>query len=93
MCSVTVKICHVFLIVLLYCRGKGGTENVDHEVTLELFGEIDKEASQLNFPSSLRVWRLFRRHLMQCFANICSAVWIDVSFDVNIISLLCVGIG
>ena len=26
--------------------GKGGTENLDHEVTLELYGEIDPEASR-----------------------------------------------
>lgn len=28
-----------------YFKGKGGTENLEHEVTLELFGEIDPEKS------------------------------------------------
>lgn len=28
-----------------YFRGKGGTDNTDHELTLELYGEIDPEKS------------------------------------------------
>ena len=32
-------------VCFIFYRGKGGTENSDHEVTLELFAAIDPDVS------------------------------------------------